>query len=175
MYYVYVVIVLALVAIALWAMVSFHYVLQQQRKLNAFWGVISQMLLARNEILGDLQNLWVSPAAQLPKNHLAQLQALLAQDTTVAWQDVEQRSMLRKQIDAEGTQLIAQAKTQPHVAQNQRLQAIEQRLVENASMILRDADMYNRTARLYNSLLQVNPNRFIAGRLKLSPATLFHI
>lgn len=174
MYYLYVMCVLALVATALWAIVCFHYVLQQNRKLNALWGQINQLLSERNRMLGDLQNMWVSPDAPQPDAYLAQLQDLLAQDAATHWQDVEKRHALRQQIDAEAQHVLLQAKSLPQFAQHQQaLLNIEQHLADNAAQLVREVDLYNRTVRVHNNLLQVNPNRFIAQRLKFQPAPVY--
>lgn len=173
MYYLYVTLILALVATALWAIVCFHYVLQQQRSLNALWGRASLLFMERNKMLGELQNLWVSPNAPKPDAHFEHLQELLAQDVAAPWLEVEQRNALRLQIDAEAQHVLSHAKALPQLAQNPALPMIEERLAENAVLVLREIDLYNRAARLYNNLLQVNPNRLIAQWLGFLPAPIY--
>lgn len=172
MYYLYIVIVLALVATALWAIVCFHYVLQQQRRLNALWVSIAQLLQERDELYGDLQNLWVAPNAPKPDEHIHKLQELLAQEASLHWQEVQKRAAVRVAMDAEVQHIITHAQTIPAL-EGDALDNLCLSIDDNSTRLKNSVTAYNRATQIYNNLLQANPNRFLAQKFGLGEAPVY--
>lgn len=175
MFYVYAVIVLLLVAAALWVILCFNNVIQQQRRLNLQWERVARFLYDRDAVLGDFQNLWVSPEAPAPDARLAKLQELLAADAALDWAEVEARAALRQQIEAEVMQLMAAAQENPTLSQGNGLAKVQLALRENGIQLAREAELYNRQVRVYNALLQINPNRIIAQKTGHSAAPFYAV
>ena len=171
MVFIYVTFIVMFFAVLLWAIVCFHYVLQQQRRLNSLWQYINALLVQRNEWMGELQALWGGAPAQEIAVHA--LQESLAEDTARNWQDVPARAAARKQIEALAFQLLTAARQDAAVAQNPLLGQIEQALRDNAVALEKGGKDYNRAVQIYNSLLQQNPNRFIAGKLGFEAAPYY--
>lgn len=172
MIYVFITIVIMVVAAVLWSIVCFHYVLQHQRRLNALWQQMENLFLQRDEQIGEMQNLWLSANVQPPAN-IKRLQDLLAQDVASDGYDVRKRAELRQAIEIESQNLLTAARSTPGVAQQPDLPFIEQFLRDNGVILTKAAKDYNRTVQVYNALLQRQPNRFIAQKLGLVAAPYY--
>lgn len=175
MFFIYITLVLALISVVLWAMVSFNYVVQYQGRINMQWDKVCALIEQRDALLGDLQNLWVSPEAPAPDEHVHRLQELLAADAALHWQEVERRVQLRQQIEEQVLHLMSTAQNSPQLAQGNALADIQQQLIENGGILAEEATVYNRTVSTYNNLLTVNPNRIIAQKLGYAAAPLYAI
>lgn len=175
MFYIYAIVVLLLVGLALWVILCFNNVLQQQRQMNFVWGQVTALLDERDSIIGDFQNLWVSPDAPAPDARLAHLQELLVADASLDWSEVEARAALRQQIETELLQLMGVAQENPALAQGAQLAQVQQQLRDNGMMLAKEAELYNRHVRVYNGLLSINPNRAIAQKTGHAPAPLYAI
>lgn len=175
MIYFFIVLILMLVAFVLWAIVCFHYVLQNQRRLNAQWQRVDVLLAHRNNLMGALQGLWAAPGAPTPDADIQHMQDLLARDTELHWQAVEERAELRKQIESRLPQVLAQAQQLSRQTEDGGIQSIEQALRENTDLLRQEVERYNRTVQVYNTLLQDNPNRAIARKLDMRQAPGFSL
>lgn len=165
MIYVYVTLITVFFAVLLWAFVSFHYVLTQQRRLNGLWGQLSGLLAQRDTWLGELPGLWETPGQEAQA-----LQDLLERDMAMHWQDVPARAALRKDIEAQVYRVLALARKDARTAQDPKLAQVEQALRDNGAILAKCAKDYNRSVQVYNNLLTVNPNRFMARKVGLEPA-----
>lgn len=173
MYYIYVTMVLALVAVILWMMMCFSYAMQQQRKLNQIWEWVSQLLQERYLLLYELVGLWSRPEAPPPDAGLQLLQQLLEQEEALNWQDVARRAHYLQQINAVLPQVVQMAQAVPVLAQGEALDAIVQQLEANNAQLVRTAEGYNRAVRVYNAMLLKNPTRMMAAWFGYKKVPLF--
>lgn len=176
MYYLYITLVLMLVASALWVILCFHYVLQQQRQLNAIWHRLHRLMLDHNTLAEQLLGLWVAPEAGQADGRpaeLAVLQQCLAQDKEADWQNVQERAALHQRIEQAVQQLVAAGQQNPQLAKSAAFTNITGKLEDSRFRLGKVVEQYNRSARVYNALLQQNPNRYVANKFGLVPVPYY--
>lgn len=175
MYYLYVTLVLMLVASALWVILCFHYVLQQQRQLNAIWQRIRRLMLDYAEIAEDLLRLWPMRGGEqtpLPAE-LDELRQYLALEKEADWQNVPECAALHQRIEQATQRLIAAAQQNPRLAQDPTFSGIVSAIEDSRFRLGKTVEQYNRSAHIYNALLQQNPNRYVANKFGLVPVPLY--
>lgn len=177
MYYLYVTLILMLVACALWVILCFHYVLQQQRQLNAIWLRLHRLMLDHNAIVDELLHVWSSAPgidqAMARPAELAELQQYLTQDSEADWQNVQERAALHQRIDRAAQQLVAITQQIPHVAGTPAFSGVVSKLGDSRFRLGKAVEQYNRSARIYNALLLQNPNRYVANKIGMVPVPLY--
>lgn len=176
MYYLYITLVLMLVASALWVILCFHYVLQQQRQLNAIWQRLHRLMLDHNALAEQLLDLWFASEAgqaEARPSELAVLQQCLAQDEETNWQNVQERAALHQRIEQAVQQLVAAGRQNPQLAQSAAFSNVTSKLEDSRFRLGKVVEQYNRSARVYNALLQQNPNRYVANKFGLVPVPYY--
>lgn len=170
MYYLYITLVLMLVASALWVILCFHYVLQQQRQLNAVWQRLHRLMLDHNALAEELLRVWAGseagPAGGRPAE-LEVLQQCLAQDKEADWQNVKERAALHQRLEQAVQQLVAAGRQNPQLTKSATFTNLAGKLEDSWFRLGKVVEQYNRSARVYNALLQQNPNRYVANKFGL--------
>lgn len=173
MYYLYVVIVLLLVMVVLWAILSFHNVLTNQRYVNTAWGRIDNLLIARNELLGYFQELWVRNVTA--PERITQLQQLLAGEAALDWADIPTRTKWRNDIETAAQSLFADALSHEGVQKDPELSQLRFHLAENTSALNTEVGRFNTVVATYNRMLRQVPNNFTGQHFGAEPITSFPV
>ena len=164
--------VFALAVFALWVIVRFHAVVQQQQQLTEAWKDVDEAIISRNRMLSDVQEFGKAHGMEAHAPGMDQLRDLIAKDIAFHPELVRPRAALQQAISQQAAQLMAQMAQHPQIHPTKEFQAAQGDFVRLEQAYLAAAGRYNTAARVYNQLLKTPPNSWVAERLGFVPAPL---
>lgn len=195
MYFVFIIVVLLIVSGVLWCFLSYHNVLANRRFLNAGWGRIHALLMARNEMLAHFQENWAGvrtvsaqdvpaqegvaqqePSVAAPPSPLViQFQDLLAEDVSHEWDDVVVRAEIRAELEEVAHKLFTETLSRPQILQDEDFNLLRVALEENTAALNVEVKGFNKIVTRYNFFLKKQPNPFMARHFGAVPIDIFPI
>ncbi len=165
-----VVVLVVLVALALWGVAIFNRLVKDRNQVKAAWSDIDVQLTRRHDLVPRLVDA-VKGYAAYERATLAAVTELRTRSEAVG--GLREKARLEDELQAGIERLIAVAESYPELKADRNFLALQEQLVEVENHLQYARRFYNGAVRIYNTRIETFPHMFVARPFGFRPREFF--
>lgn len=159
-------------ALAIWAILTFNFLVRDRNRVSQSWSDVDVQLLRRHDLVPRLVEL-VKGYQGYEKALLTSLTELRAQGSQTA--SPAARGAVEKSLESGVNRIIALAEAYPDLKASENFLDLQKQLADTENQIQYARRYYNGAVNLYNNRRQRFPDLLIAGSFNFQPAEFFQL
>ena len=165
------IIVVVLVALAVWAVVAFNLLIRDRNRVAQAWSDVDVQLLRRHDLIPRLVEM-VKGYAGYERALLSNLAEIRAQGSAAS---PAARGETEKAVGSGVTKLVALAEAYPDLKASENFRDLHAKLVDTENQLQYARRYYNGAVNLLNNRIQKFPDMLIANSLGFKAAEFFDL